>query len=307
MRIEDIIVSFVFFVLVTGLLGYALVRILEATISISAKTRQLLFAAVMVLPLTTFALAVTHWTKVCSFITNRFFSLANLLFIPHSRLIMTLLLGSALVYVLKAQRGSNFSHDDLALIRHPLQYERVYKLLAELGASHLDLAIYEFPYPFACASGVRTPKVLLASSLLELMDDQELKAVLAHEVAHVRSNDNLLNNALTFVKRLTFFSPVSHLAYIRYGIAREEAADDFAAATIGQPADLASALVKVVRASRELTQWQPQPTGYSALHSSQALQRAERILTEPYTVPYNLLLERGILFTMTTIIPMFLC
>lgn len=307
MLIEDILISFVVFVFVTGSIGYALVRLLETAISISARTRQMLFAVVMLLPLTTFALNITHWTKVCSFLTARFSEQAKLLIIPHSRTIMLLLAGLALVYILCSLRGRTLRHKELPVVNHPMQSERVYRLLADLGSPQLDLVIYEAPYPFACVSGVRKPKVLLASGLLEVMDEQELRAVLAHELAHVKGNDNLLNHVLVLIRHLTFFSPVTHLAYVRYAIAREEAADDFAAGIINQPADLASALVKVVRAAHELTQWQPQPTGYSALQSSQALQRAERILNEPHKVLHNPLLEHGVLFLVAGILPMLFC
>lgn len=307
MLIDDILISFVVFVFVTGSIGYALVRLLETAISISARTRQMLFAAVMLLPLTTFALNIIHWTKVCSFLTARFTEQTKLLFIPHSGSIMLLLAGLALMYIIYSLRGPTARHSELAVFNHPMQYERVSKLIAGLGAPQLDLVIYETPYPFACVSGVWKPKVLLASGLLEVMDDQELRAVLAHELAHVKSNDNLLNQVLVLIRHLTFFSPVTHLAHIRYSIAREEAADDLAATMLAQPTDLASALVKVIRASQQLTQWQPRLRAQSPLQSSQALQRAERILSEPYAVPHNLLLEQGILFLVSGILPMLFC
>lgn len=307
MRIEELLVTFVFFVLVAGSSGYALVRLVETVFSISARTRQLLYAAVMALPITAFFLAIVHWAEVCTFITNRFFSLAKPLIMSHSRPILLLLAGLILVSVAKPRRNNSFLLSRLPVSRLPTHYERVYRLLAELEASQPDLVIYDFPYPFACVSGVRARKILLASSLLEIMDDRELKVVLAHELGHINGNDNLLNRALALVRRLTFFSPAAHLACIRYEIAREEAADDFAASKIDQPADLASALLKVVRASQELAQWQLQPTSHSALESSQAVRRAERILKDPHRAPHNRLLERGLLFLVISVMPMLFC
>ncbi|NLW17366.1 MAG: M56 family metallopeptidase [Firmicutes bacterium] len=307
MRIAEILVTYVLLVLVTGFFGYALVRLSETVLSISSRTRQLLYAAVMALPLTAFSLAMVHWAEVCSFITNRLLNRAKLLIMPLSGNIILLLSGLALLNMVRARRNSNIPYGRLPVVKMPTPYERVYKLLAELEASPLELVIYDFPHPIACVRGVREPRILLTSSLLEIMDDRELKAVLAHELAHIIGHDNLLNRALALVRKLTFFSPVMRLAYTRYGIAREEVADDFAASKIEQPADLASALVKVVRASQEWTRCQPQATGHSALESSLALQRAERILNDPYKVPHNFLLENGLLFLVISVMPMLFC
>lgn len=53
--------------------------------------------------------------------------------------------------------------------------------------------------------------------------------------------------------------------------------------------------------------WQPGLRAQSPLQSNQAMQRAERILSEPYAVPHNLLLEQGILFLVSGILPMLFC
>jgi len=143
--------------------------------------------------------------------------------------------------------------------------ERVKLALRHLSPIALyKVEIRENAYPFAHVSGLKEPKIVLSTGLLDILDDEELLAVLAHEQGHICGRDNYLN--LTFLlKELSFFSPFSHASYHSYMQAREESAD--MAATTGLPERrlaLASALVKVAQQAQELVAL----TRLSFLHSS---------------------------------------
>jgi Zn-dependent protease with chaperone function len=90
--------------------------------------------------------------------------------------------------------------------------------------------------------GVCKPRVLVSESTVSLLNREELRIALKHEVAHVRSRDNL--------KKLVFrFSPFPGMAKLEsaWSQAAELAADDAAISNANDAVDLAAALVKLSR------------------------------------------------------------
>jgi Zn-dependent protease with chaperone function len=90
--------------------------------------------------------------------------------------------------------------------------------------------------------GMRKPRVLISDSTINLLTHDELEVALKHELAHIRSCDNL--------KKLVFrFSPFPGMAKLEssWSQAAELAADDAAVSNLNDAIDLASALVKLSR------------------------------------------------------------
>ncbi|MGA3090205.1 MAG: M56 family metallopeptidase [Terriglobales bacterium] len=90
--------------------------------------------------------------------------------------------------------------------------------------------------------GVRKPRVLIAASSVALLSHDELHIALKHELAHMRSRDNL--------KKLVFrFCPFPGMAKLEsaWSQTAELAADDAAVTRLADAIDLASALVKLSR------------------------------------------------------------
>jgi Zn-dependent protease with chaperone function len=96
--------------------------------------------------------------------------------------------------------------------------------------------------PALTVSGWREPRVLLSDAAAVLLNQQELKSALRHEVAHVRRCDNL--RKLLF--RLCAFPGMAALE-AGWSEAAEMAADDAAVSNGGEALDLASALIKLSR------------------------------------------------------------
>lgn len=88
-----------------------------------------------------------------------------------------------------------------------------------------------------------SPVILVPASLLSGMSSHEMTAILAHELAHIRRHDYLINLCQTVVETLLFYHPavwwVSHL--IRQE--REQACDDEAVASCGDVVTYARALL----------------------------------------------------------------
>lgn len=98
-----------------------------------------------------------------------------------------------------------------------------------------------------CVLGFRQPTIVISRDLLTVLGDQELRAVLAHEVAHVRRHDYLLNWLGVVLRSAVFYLPPWPVAWQTLAEVREHRADRLAATYTADPLPLASALIKVWR------------------------------------------------------------
>jgi D-alanyl-D-alanine endopeptidase (penicillin-binding protein 7) len=96
-------------------------------------------------------------------------------------------------------------------------------------------------------AGCWRPVVLVPASLLSGMSPQLLEALLAHELAHVRRFDYLLNLAQSIIETILFYHPVVWWLSHRIRVEREQIADDIAARQLGEPRRLALALSELER------------------------------------------------------------
>ena len=97
-----------------------------------------------------------------------------------------------------------------------------------------------------CAGWWR-PVVLLPAAIAARMPADLLEALLAHELAHVRRHDYLVNLLQGAVEALLFYHPVVWWLSHRVRIERELVADDLAANALGEPRRLAVALAELDR------------------------------------------------------------
>lgn len=86
------------------------------------------------------------------------------------------------------------------------------------------------------------PVILVPASLVTGMPSHLLEALLAHEVAHIRRHDYLVNLAQNVVETLLFYHPAVWWISGRIRAEREHIADDIAARQLGEPRRLALAL-----------------------------------------------------------------
>ena len=92
------------------------------------------------------------------------------------------------------------------------------------------------------SAGWWRPVVLLPTALLARMPADLIEALLAHELAHVRRHDYLVNLMQGVVEALLFYHPVTWWLSRRIRIEREHIADQLAAEVTGAPRRLALAL-----------------------------------------------------------------
>ncbi|HEY7097361.1 MAG TPA: hypothetical protein VH437_11595 [Terriglobales bacterium] len=115
--------------------------------------------------------------------------------------------------------------------------------------------------PTLTVVGLRDSKVLISAQAMSVLAPEELGIALRHEIAHVRSRDNLKKLLLQF-SIFPGMKPLDHA----WSQAAEVAADDEAAGSLRDALDLAAALVKLSRCP----QVQPSAELASALFQSSA-------------------------------------
>jgi len=119
-------------------------------------------------------------------------------------------------------------------------------LAASVGLrSTPDLLILPPGVSGAFAVGFRRGRVLLSRDLVERLDDDELSAVLAHEIAHLKARDVPIVFLAGFLRDFVAWNPFAHLAFRRLLTDRELEADRRAASLTRSPLALASGLLVV--------------------------------------------------------------
>lgn len=93
----------------------------------------------------------------------------------------------------------------------------------------------------------RRPVLLLPSEVASQLDDEELEAVLTHELAHVERRDNLFGNLQTALACVFWFNPAVWLVGGRLFAERESACDERVVEAGGRAGAYAAGILKVVR------------------------------------------------------------
>lgn len=201
--------------------------------------------------------------------------------------------------------GAYFFSDRIVLAMHgarevsaaeaPRLHAMVDDLAQRAGIPKPRVCVMEEPQPNAFATG-RNPAhgvVAVTTGILDLLSRRELRAVLAHEIAHIRNRDILVStiaaalasvvtylaNALSFGAMfarsedddqvhasgvgglaLAFVAPIA-ATLVQLGISRsrEYLADETGAALCGDPEALAHALVKLEQGAAVVRPLDPQP------------------------------------------------
>jgi beta-lactamase regulating signal transducer with metallopeptidase domain len=123
------------------------------------------------------------------------------------------------------------------------------------------------------ALGVLRPVILVPASAFTALAVPELEAILAHELAHVKRNDFLVNLLQSAAETLLFYHPAVWWVSHRIRVERENACDDLAVLASGDAALYARALVGLEQGRSALPHLAAASTGGSLLD------RVRRLLT----------------------------
>lgn len=127
------------------------------------------------------------------------------------------------------------------------------------------------------------PMVLLPAAVVANMPASLLEALIAHELAHIRRHDYLVNLLQGMVEALLFYHPVVWWLSHRIRAERELVADDLAAKQLGDPRRLALALSELDRLSISRSPI-PRITLAQAAHGGQLMSRIRQLLRPEHRI-----------------------
>src|SRR5476649_653262 len=138
--------------------------------------------------------------------------------------------------------------------RNPYWQRRLSELARRFEiAPHVRLGVAEM-LDSPITAGCWRPIVLVPAALVSGMPPDLLEALLAHELAHIKRHDYLVNLVQSAIEILLFYHPSVWALSRRIRIEREQVADDIAVAMLGRPQKLAQALSELNRFQFAITQ-----------------------------------------------------
>jgi len=116
----------------------------------------------------------------------------------------------------------------------------------ERAAAALHMRSWELPVdePFCCVAGVFTPRVLVSTGAVKLLSEDELRAALLHERAHLRTRETLWLAIAAFLNQSSLVGSPRALSVFRHS---GDYWADREAVQHTDPAILASALLRFSR------------------------------------------------------------
>jgi len=128
--------------------------------------------------------------------------------------------------------------------------EKVKKTAEWLKISVPKVALVDDLLPNAFTLGFgRGTVVVFSLGLLEMLDSEELAAVVSHELSHVKAKDYLFKSLSCMLNIASFFNPIAYLAASHAQKERELLADQKGAALLNKPMLMANVLTKLQAAT----------------------------------------------------------
>jgi len=158
--------------------------------------------------------------------------------------------------------------------------QAVVRLARAVGVNRTVLLLQSAIVEVPTVIGWLRPVILVPAGALSGLNPRQLEALLAHELAHVRRFDYLVNLFQSVAETLLFYHPLAWWVSKRIRAEREQACDDLAVAATGDALGYARALVEaeVMRCGAA-----PARSGELALAATggSLSQRIRRLVTTP--------------------------
>ncbi|MFJ7825624.1 M56 family metallopeptidase [Psychrobacillus sp. NPDC096623] len=150
-----------------------------------------------------------------------------------------------------------------------------------------DFIIISNPAPIAITMGFVKPKIVISTGLINLLTDDELKAVISHEIYHKDNRDPLKIFLLSLCASTIGYIPILKWFNHQYRIIQEVLADEFAIRKQETSVNLGSALLKMLKVGKQ----DKMPFAYASFADTSVNYRIEHILNPlkyvPCEVPYK--------------------
>jgi beta-lactamase regulating signal transducer with metallopeptidase domain len=175
-------------------------------------------------------------------------------------------------YVYYLRNKMNFSVDEfwentLSNIARKLQVKK--------SIAILESALVRAPLVI----GHLKPIILFPIGAINRLSTDDVEAIIAHELAHIKRNDYIVNICLNIAESIYYFHPAMWWLTSQISAEREHCCDDIAIDTLGSPMSYAKSLVAV----QEMAYYSPQlaMAFASKENKSQLAIRVNRIFSKP--------------------------
>ncbi|MFC1987562.1 M56 family metallopeptidase [Chloroflexota bacterium] len=127
------------------------------------------------------------------------------------------------------------------------QFPKLDKVLARLAGREY----FRMPEVLLSAEAVPSvykfvhPALVLSAHTIDMLDDEELEAVIAHELSHLTGQNYRVMQMSLILRFLMFYNPIALFIFRRILDSGEETSDDMAVLVTGGQLALASAILKV--------------------------------------------------------------
>ena len=128
---------------------------------------------------------------------------------------------------------------------NPTAVAALAQVKAALGVSRRVALLVADDLAGPVAMGLFWPAILLPASMATGLPPEHIRAVLAHELAHIRRYDYLVNFVQLVIEALLYFNPAVWWLSRQVRIEREACCDALAARALGDAADYAQALTRI--------------------------------------------------------------
>jgi Zn-dependent protease with chaperone function len=125
----------------------------------------------------------------------------------------------------------------------------LFPVAAKLRVRPPTVRFVESEVPMLFCTGVRRQEIVLSRGALALLDDEELEAAFAHELAHLARHDPAVSWVVMGARALMFFNPAFQVVSRVVVRDAEQVADEGATAACGHRLPLAAGLLKLHRAT----------------------------------------------------------
>ncbi len=225
------------------------------------------------------------------FIENNIFGIVILWLVGMMMALLRLVGNISYVYYLRSKL--NFPVEEY--------WENTLKTLANKLNINKPISILESALVRApVVIGHLKPIILFPIGAINRLSAEEVESIIAHELAHIKRNDYLVNIMLNITESIFYFHPAMWWLSSQIKSEREHCCDDMAIDTLGNPFNYAKSLVAV----QEMAYYSPQlaMAFASKEKSSQLVVRVNRLISKP-TRAMNIR-EKGIasIFVLTMIV-----
>jgi beta-lactamase regulating signal transducer with metallopeptidase domain len=152
------------------------------------------------------------------------------------------------------------------------------------GNGEDEFIVISQPSPLAITMGFIHPKIILSTGLIWLLNTEELKAVISHEMYHQENRDPLTLFLMSLCSSTMWYIPILKWFNQKYRIMNELLADEYAIEKQESSVNLGSALLKMLKVSKN----QKMPFSYASFADTSVNYRIDYILNPSGEIQFKL-------------------